>query len=317
MSDRARHAVPAPGRRRSASPGTTATRCASSARWPTARRRRRPVATATSCRSAATTGCRWLHSICSQHVSDLADGDATEALVLSPHGHVEQHWQVAELGGDGLDRHRARRRADRARLPAEDALPQARRAGRRLGRLGRAQRWSARRPPTSLAPPACRSPRPAAPSPLDGGGFVRRMPWPGRDAADLVVPRPTPAGATSSGCTPPAPQPAGMWAFEALRVEARRPRLGLRDRPPHDPARGRLDRRRRPPATRAATAGRRPSRGCTTWASRRGGWCCCTCPASPTSCPRRAPPVELDGRDASASSARRCTTTNSARSRSP
>src|SRR3954468_24373412 len=41
----------------------------------------------------------WLHSICSQHVSALADGDATEALVLSPHGHVEQHWQVTELGG--------------------------------------------------------------------------------------------------------------------------------------------------------------------------------------------------------------------------
>src|SRR6478735_30616 len=40
----------------------------------------------------------WLHSICSQHVSALADGDATEALVLSPHGHVEQHWQVVELG---------------------------------------------------------------------------------------------------------------------------------------------------------------------------------------------------------------------------
>src|SRR4051812_36961697 len=40
----------------------------------------------------------WLHSICSQHVSDLADGDSTESLVLSPHGHVEQHWQVTELG---------------------------------------------------------------------------------------------------------------------------------------------------------------------------------------------------------------------------
>jgi folate-binding Fe-S cluster repair protein YgfZ len=41
----------------------------------------------------------WLHTICSQHVSGLADGDATEALVLSPHGHVEQHWQLTELAG--------------------------------------------------------------------------------------------------------------------------------------------------------------------------------------------------------------------------
>ena len=41
----------------------------------------------------------WLHTICSQHVSGLTDGDATESLVLSPHGHVEQHWQVTELDG--------------------------------------------------------------------------------------------------------------------------------------------------------------------------------------------------------------------------
>src|SRR3954467_562732 len=41
----------------------------------------------------------WLHSITSQHLTDLTDGDATEALVLSPHGHVEQHWQVTELDG--------------------------------------------------------------------------------------------------------------------------------------------------------------------------------------------------------------------------
>ena len=41
----------------------------------------------------------WLHTICSQHVAELADGDSTQALVLSPHGHVEQHWQVTELGG--------------------------------------------------------------------------------------------------------------------------------------------------------------------------------------------------------------------------
>src|SRR3954464_16012378 len=41
----------------------------------------------------------WLHSICTQHVSALTDGVSTEALVLSPHGHVEQHWQVTELEG--------------------------------------------------------------------------------------------------------------------------------------------------------------------------------------------------------------------------
>ncbi len=41
----------------------------------------------------------WLHSIITQYVSDLDDGQSTESLVLSPHGHVEQHWQLTELGG--------------------------------------------------------------------------------------------------------------------------------------------------------------------------------------------------------------------------
>ena len=40
----------------------------------------------------------WLHAICSQHVAELADGESTESLVLSPKGHVEQHWQLTELG---------------------------------------------------------------------------------------------------------------------------------------------------------------------------------------------------------------------------
>ena len=40
---------------------------------------------------------------------------------------------------------------------------------------------------------------------------------------------------------------AGLWAFEALRVAARRPRLGLRDRPPHPAGRGGLAGRRRAP----------------------------------------------------------------------
>ena len=58
-----------------------------------------------------------------------------------------------------------------------------------------------------------------------------------------------------------------------------RPRRGVaaagvpRGRPPHHPARARLAAHRGPPDTRAATAGRRPSRACTTSAARRGGSC--------------------------------------------
>jgi hypothetical protein len=40
----------------------------------------------------------WLHSLLSQHVADLRAGDAREALVLSPHGHVEHHLHLVETG---------------------------------------------------------------------------------------------------------------------------------------------------------------------------------------------------------------------------
>src|SRR4051794_6049627 len=40
----------------------------------------------------------WLHSLTSQHLSDLAPGEGAEALVLSPHGHVEHHLAVLDDG---------------------------------------------------------------------------------------------------------------------------------------------------------------------------------------------------------------------------
>ena len=40
----------------------------------------------------------WLHSLTSQHLSELAPGVWTEALVLSPHGHVEHHLVLRDDG---------------------------------------------------------------------------------------------------------------------------------------------------------------------------------------------------------------------------
>ena len=42
---------------------------------------------------------RWLHSISTQHVSDLPDGAVTENLSLDGQGRVEDHWIQTELGG--------------------------------------------------------------------------------------------------------------------------------------------------------------------------------------------------------------------------
>jgi folate-binding protein YgfZ len=44
----------------------------------------------------------WLHSLLSQHVLDLQPGASTEALVLSPQGHVEHHLQLVETGSEVL-----------------------------------------------------------------------------------------------------------------------------------------------------------------------------------------------------------------------
>ena len=41
---------------------------------------------------------RWLHSFTSQHLAALAPGTSTEALILSPHGHIEHALAVVDDG---------------------------------------------------------------------------------------------------------------------------------------------------------------------------------------------------------------------------
>jgi tRNA-modifying protein YgfZ len=167
----------------------------------------------------------WLHSICSQHVSDLADGDATEALVLSPHGHVEQHWQFTELGGQVW--------LDSEPGTAEEVLGYLRKMQflKRVEPTDVSAEWamlSVVGPATVevLARAGLPVPAPGRAVPLPAGGFVRRMSWPGADAADLLVGAARADEVIDALAAAGAPQ-AGLWAFEALRVEARRPRLGL------------------------------------------------------------------------------------------
>ena len=58
------------------------------------------------------------------------------------------------------------------------------------------------------------------------GGFVRRMPWPTGHSYDLLVPREK-LTEVFGALTAAGARAAGTWAFEALRVEAVRPRIGL------------------------------------------------------------------------------------------
>jgi len=162
----------------------------------------------------------WLHSICSQHVSNLADGESTEALVLSPHGHVEQHWQLTErddtvwldvepgMADDALgylEKMRFLKRVEPSDVSDEWAV---------IGLVGPAADAvlvaAGHTPPTTRAIAA-----------LPAGGFARRTPW---GDVDLVVPRARLADEIT-GLVAAGAAPAGLWAYDAKRVEARRPRL--------------------------------------------------------------------------------------------
>ncbi len=177
----------------------------------------------------------WLHSLTTQHLSGLAPYQGSELLVLSPHGHVEQHavvlddgvttWLDTEPGAaagllDFLTKMRFLTRVEPADVTADWAL---------LSLVGPAARY-----PGDLAPPQVAPVPPAkfasadvparpttlyAGAPLDGGGWVRRMVY----GYDLLVPR-TAVKETADRLGVPW---AGVWAFEALRVADRRPRLGF------------------------------------------------------------------------------------------
>jgi folate-binding protein YgfZ len=55
-----------------------------------------------SVRLSGTDVLRYLHAVCSQHTLDLAPGDATQALLLSPKGKIEFAFRLAVLDGGVL-----------------------------------------------------------------------------------------------------------------------------------------------------------------------------------------------------------------------
>jgi hypothetical protein len=162
----------------------------------------------------------WLHTICSQHVENLADGESTEALVLSPNGHVEQHWQVTELDGTvWLDVEPGTAADVLAYLQKMQFL-------KRVSPEDVSAAWaviSVGGPSTVDVLAAAGLPAPGDRAvPLPDGGFARQTPW----AVDLIVPRAS-LSAVLDKLRGAGAAPAGALAFEALRVADRRPRLGF------------------------------------------------------------------------------------------
>ena len=169
----------------------------------------------------------WLHAICTQHVADAPDGACTENLSLDGQGRVEDHWLQTELG-------------DVTYLDTETW-----RGDPLLAYLKKMVFWSDVQVAASdLAVLSLLGPRLADPAMvaalgvealpvestavgLPGGGFLRRLPAaPGQVHLDLLVPRED-KEQWLDRLTLAGVRRAGVWADEALRVAALRPRLGL------------------------------------------------------------------------------------------
>jgi folate-binding protein YgfZ len=147
----------------------------------------------------------WLHSITTQSLEKLAAGHTAEALILSPNGHVEHQltltddgtavWAHVEPGTAGpllefLESMRFMLRVEPADVSADYGV---------LTLMG-----------------------PGRPDPPGAAAATLSAPF----QMDLVVAREELAG-LAAGLRSGGAELAGMWAYEALRIAAGRPRLGL------------------------------------------------------------------------------------------
>ena len=175
----------------------------------------------------------WLHLVISQHVTELADGAGTEALVLDGHGRLDAHLVLAHTDGTVW----------------LDTDPGATATGARggtqslLAYLESMVFWSKvelrdateERGVLTLVGPGTAQLLAAVELPAPAGDYavatakdviVRSMPWPGVAAADLLIPRDSLADWWSR-LRDGGARLTGTMAFEALRVESARPRLGV------------------------------------------------------------------------------------------
>ena len=167
----------------------------------------------------------WLHAITSQHLETLGDDRGSEALVLDPNGRVEHDLQLAHTGGTVWIDTEPRRGADL--LGYLEKM-------RFLSRVDPALVTDAHAvlsiagPDTDEALAASGLPIPGSePYAVAGTTAVvaRRMAWPTIGAVDLIVRR-TDLVDLHARLRAAGAEPAGTWAWEALRVAARVPRLG-------------------------------------------------------------------------------------------
>ncbi|MFI5932607.1 YgfZ/GcvT domain-containing protein [Actinoplanes sp. NPDC051494] len=182
----------------------------------------------------------WLHTLTTQHLTDLRAGQGTELLVLSPHGHVEQHAMVTEDGttawldtepgaGAGLLKYlemmRFFTRVEPRDATAEIAVlslvgPEAVATAARLLGVELAEPRIFEVPgPKFAAGSVPNEPTAHYDVKTFDGGLARRVAL----GVDLLVRREQLEAVLEKLDGVPR---AGLWAYEAVRVAHRRPRLG-------------------------------------------------------------------------------------------
>jgi hypothetical protein len=149
----------------------------------------------------------WLHSFTTQYLDGLAPGTAVEALILSPHGHVEHQlfvvddgtatWMHVEPGTapalvEFLNKMRFMLDVDPVDVTDETAI------------VSQPAAWP--------VPAGADVLRPSAATPRGSVDGVTEVFLPRAGLADYARDHTAPAG---------------LWAYEALRVADRRPRLGF------------------------------------------------------------------------------------------
>ncbi|GAA3228934.1 hypothetical protein GCM10020256_41550 [Streptomyces thermocoprophilus] len=203
----------------------------------------------------------WLHLLLTQHVSELPAGEATEALILSAHGHIEHALYLVD-DGETVWAH--------VEPGTQDALIAYLESMKFFYRVEVADRTAdfavVHVPAGSIA---------EAPE----GVVVRETPY-GRD---LFLPRADLESFAEKAARPPGSSPTRRCASNSTGpASASRPTIA--------PSRTSWAGSAAPSISRrAATAARRPSPASRTWASRRAAWSSCTSTAAKSTCRRRAP----------------------------
>jgi tRNA-modifying protein YgfZ len=165
----------------------------------------------------------WLHTVSTQHVNELPEGAVTQNSSLDAQGRLEDHWLQTDLDGiTYIDTESSRAEPlltflRRMVFRSDVVVEQADSAVLSLLGPGLGD------PAVVAALTLAAVPAPWTAVPLANGGFARSL---GPAELDLVVPRDA-AADWRARLVAAGVQPAGVWAYEAHRVAALRPRLGV------------------------------------------------------------------------------------------